>query len=271
MSWTTFLEAAPAAGHAVQIYDDLDELTGSVGRFLAAGFQAGEPAIIIPAEDHREAFARELESRGWDADRLQRQGLLTCLDADTTLAALLEEEGPSPDRFEQVVGGAVDAVARRHPEKTIRAFGEMVDLLWRLGRNRDAIALEELWNRLAETRRFALLCGYRLDIFDVRVQADALPEIFRVHTHPRPAADTSRLADAVDKALTEIVGPVDAGQIYLEVAQRVPRSSLPRAEVVLMWLSEQATPTATEILDRARMHYVKSRAPRARRSPVAAG
>jgi len=34
MSWTTFLETAPAADHAVQVYDDLAELAHSVGRYL---------------------------------------------------------------------------------------------------------------------------------------------------------------------------------------------------------------------------------------------
>ena len=62
-------------------------------------------------------------------DELQRQGLLTACDADETLAAFLDDGIPSADLFEQAVGGVVDAVARRHPQKTIRAFGEMVDIL----------------------------------------------------------------------------------------------------------------------------------------------
>ena len=64
MSWTTFIETAPAAKHAVQIYDHLDELAVSVGRFLDAGFKVGQPAIVIATAAHREAFARKLESSG---------------------------------------------------------------------------------------------------------------------------------------------------------------------------------------------------------------
>jgi len=41
MSWTTFLDQACPAEHAVQVYMDLDELAISVGRFLDAGFRAG--------------------------------------------------------------------------------------------------------------------------------------------------------------------------------------------------------------------------------------
>src|SRR3954469_4500066 len=112
MNWTTFLESAPPAGHGVQLYIELDELAVSVGRFLDAGFRAGEPALVIATAGHKQAFYDELERHGWRLDELQEQGLLTHRDANETLAALLEGEMPSADRFPQVIGSAVDAVAR---------------------------------------------------------------------------------------------------------------------------------------------------------------
>jgi MEDS: MEthanogen/methylotroph, DcmR Sensory domain len=259
MSWTTFLEAAPAADHAVQVYDELAELAASVGRYLDAGFRRGEPAVLIATAAHRRVFAAELESRGWDIDQLEGKGLLVCRNGQDTLDAFMDGETPSAERFEQVVGGVIDDLAARFPDKTIRAFGEMVDLLWRQGNEAGAIALEELWNELAENRRFALLCGYHLDIFDLDVQTSALPEIIRVHTHPRPAADTPRLAAALDRALAEVLGPFEAGRIYLQVAEQVPRTQLPRSQAVLMWLSHQHTSTAQQVLDRVRTHYTSLR------------
>ena len=259
MSWTTFLEAAPAADHAVQVYDDLNDLAGSVGSYLDAGFRRGEPAMVISTADHLQVFAAELEARGWHVDELEAEHLLICRDAQQTLDAFMHGDAPSAERFEDVVGGAIDDLAAHFPDKTIRAFGEMVDLLWKQGNEAGAIALEELWNELAESRRFALLCAYHLDIFDIDVQTSALPEIIRVHSHPRPAADTSRLAAAVDKALAETLGPLEAGQIYLQVAEQVPRTQLPRAQAVLMWLSQQQTPTAQQVLDRVRTHYMSLR------------
>ena len=111
----------------------------------------------------------------------------------------MDGDVPSGERFEDAVGGLLDEVARRFPEKTIRAFGEMVDLLFQRGQQATAIALEELWNRALESRRCALLCGYELDVFDLDTQTSALPEIIRTHTHPRPVADTARLAAAVHR------------------------------------------------------------------------
>jgi MEDS: MEthanogen/methylotroph, DcmR Sensory domain len=255
MSWTTFLESALPADHAVQVYLDLEELAASVGRFLDAGFRAGEPALVIVTPSHWQAFRSELERRGHDVDELQTQGSLTSYDADETLATFMDAEGPSADRFETVVGGAVDEVAGRFPDKTIRAFGEMVDLLFQRGNETAAISLEELWNRLLERRRVALLCGYELDVFDLEAQTSALPEIVRTHTHPRPVADTGRLAAAVHETLTDVVGSDAAARIYLRVAEEVPRTTLPRAQAVLMWLSRHEPTTAERVLQGARARY----------------
>jgi hypothetical protein len=131
----------------------------------------------------------------------------------------------------------------------------MVDLLWHRGNESGAIALEDLWNSLLTRRRLALLCGYRLDIFDLDVQTSALPAILRAHSHPRTAADTGRLAAAVDEALTQVLGAAGAGDVYLRVAERVPRTELPRAQAVLTWLSGEDSPTARRVLARARDHY----------------
>jgi hypothetical protein len=128
---------------------------------------------------------------------------------------------------------------------------------WRRGQERAAIALEELWNELAETRSFALLCGYHLDIFEVDVQREALPDLLRAHSHAHTVEEPSRLASAVDQALAEVIGPFQAARIYLDVAEHVPRGSLPRAQAVLSWLSSGEAPLAHEILQRARMHYAR--------------
>jgi hypothetical protein len=255
VTWASFIERAHPGDHGVQVYADLDDLAVSVGRFLSAGFRHGQPAIVIADPAHRRRFSEELVARAFDPTALQRDGRLVVRDAEETLAVLLEHDRPSPERFEQVIAGVLDETAARFPGKAIRVFGEMVDILWCRGRQDAAIALEELWNELAERRTFALLCGYRLDIFDIDVQAGGLPEILRTHSHARPSADPARLSAAVDRALAEAVGPVAAARTYLDVAERVPRGAVPRAQALLTWLSETDTTLASEVLERARMRY----------------
>ena len=255
MSWRTFIDSPAVGDHGVQVYDGVEDLADSVGRFLQAGFAADAPAIVIATADNREAIEGELRARGLDPVALEEGGLLNCRDATETLASFMEAELPSPERFESVVGGLVDEIAAQFPDATIHAFGEMVDILWGRGQAEAAIALEELWNDLARTRRFALLCGYQLDIFDVSVQTGVLPAVFHVHTHAQPAYDAARLSTAVDHALTDVLGPIETARIYLDVAENVPRNSIPRAQAVLAWLSEKNTALATDVLDRARKHY----------------
>lgn len=258
MSWSTFLENAPPNGHAVQVYAELDELSSSVGRFLDAGFRVGEPALVIASGRHWEAFRAELERHGSAVADVQARGLLEYRDADETLAAFMEGDVPSADRFADSVGRLLDEVQARFPEQTVRAFGEMVDILFQRGHRAAAIAVEELWNRLLESRKCALLCAYGLDIFDLEAQASVLPEIVRAHTHPRPVADTARLGSAVHEALTDVLGPDAAAWIYLKVAEAVPRTALPRAQAVLMWLSRHQPSTARRVLQGARARYTQT-------------
>lgn len=255
MTWSTFLESAPPAEHGVQIYLDVDELASSVGRFLAAGFEAGEPGVVIATAAHRSVIVAELERRGQEVAEAQEHGLLRWCDAADMLPAIMDGDAPSPERFESVVGSLLDEVGHRFPGKTIRAFGELVDLLVQRGEEGAAIALEELWNGLLHTRRVALLCGYRLDVFDLDTQTSALPEILRTHTQPRPVADTSRLAAAVHETLTDVLGPDAAAWIYLRVAEDVPRTAVPRAQAVLMWLSRHRPGTARRVLQGVRARY----------------
>jgi hypothetical protein len=255
MSWATFIETAPRSDHAVQVYDRLDELVQSVVRYLEAGFAIGSPAIVIATEEHRRRFSRELDARSLEPAVFERDGLLTYRDAEETLNALMDGGLPSAERFDETVGILFEETAARFPGRTIRAFGEMVDLLCRRGDEDAAAALEGLWNLLARRRPFALLCGYRLDIFDIDVQKTALPDVLRAHNHARLAADTSRLAAALDRALTEVVGTRRAGRIYLEVAEQVPRGPVPRAHAVLAWLSAEDPLLAGRVLERVRSHY----------------
>jgi hypothetical protein len=258
-TWTAFVERAASSDHAVQLYDDVSELAQTVAAFLDAGFELGAPAIVIATADHRRHVDEALAAVGRDVDALERQGLLRQADAEEVLAALMEGELLSPERFAAVVGGMVDELARRFPGQTIRAFGEMVDVLWKGGDEHQAIALEELWNELAATRSFALLCGYHLDVFDLEVQRNGLPLVLGAHTHARPVAEPSRLAAAVDLALAELVGSVGAARVYLGAAENVPLGAMPRAQAVLGWLSTNDSALAAEILQRVRSHYARMR------------
>lgn len=260
MSWNGFLQESQSSDHGVQIYDEVSELTESVAAYLSAGFAQGEPAVVLATAEHWTSFADGLSRRGWDSAEMEAQGLLTVVDAESTLAAFMEDSSVSPARFEQVVGGLLDRVAGRHPGKRIRAFGEMVDLLSMRGRHKAAIELEGLWNELGRTRDFALLCGYRLDVFDPAFQVAALPAICAAHSHIRPAADPARLARAVDRALEDVLGPQEAEKVYLSIGDQIHEKRVPLAQLALMWISEHTPALADRVLEASRAHYEQAEA-----------
>jgi hypothetical protein len=247
VSWSRFIDAAPAAEHAVQIYHGQADLVSTVAPYLATGLVQGSPVLVIATAEHWRAFEPALPD---DAG-----GLLAVRDAHETLAAISDGGRVCADRFERHVGGLVDELAARFPGRTIRAFGEMVDLLWQRGEREEALALEELWNGLQQTRPVALLCAYCVDVFDVDVQTGGLADVFRLHTHARPVPDTAKLSAALDQALSEVVGPSRAARVYLDVAHAVPRGSVPRAQAVLSWLCAHDRSTAVAVLARTRAHY----------------
>jgi hypothetical protein len=252
--WVEFLRAPGDAAHAVQVYDELEELAESVVAYLATGFAAGVPAVVLATADHQETFNRSLAGAGWDAEALGTAGLLVALDAEETLSSLFHDGRLSAAAFEHVVARVVDRLAERAPGQRVRVFGEIVDLLTALGEHNAAAELEERWNELAKTRRVSRLCGYRLDVFDWASQ-QMLPAVCSTHTHVRPAYSMARLDHAVHAALDEVLGAANARIVRDIVSEDAQHSSAPSSEQVLMWVSSRMPRHAERVLAAAKAKY----------------
>jgi len=166
--------------HAVRFYEDERSLCRIVADFLGDGLVAGEPVVVIATPVHRDGIARALEALSFDISRLQANRELLIFDADQTLATFMIDGVPDPDAFRQSIGGMLEAATAGRPEATVRAYGEMVDCLWKNDAADAAIRLEVLWNELATTRAFSLLCGYSIGNF---YKHGAYEQICGEHTH----------------------------------------------------------------------------------------
>lgn len=176
----------PATGsnlhhHAVQFYGNEESLFTTVAGFLGDGLVAHEPAIIIATPGHCAAIERHLSGRLIDCDQARRTGDLVMLDAEEMLDQFMIGDAPDPELFEETVGLIVQQMLDGRGRIVVRAYGEMVDVLWKQGRTESAIKLEILWNKLALKYRFALLCGYAMGNF--YKQAKQLDDICAQHTH----------------------------------------------------------------------------------------
>jgi signal transduction histidine kinase len=204
------------AAHLVQFYEAEEFLHGVVADYLAEGIAAGEAAVVIATPEHREGFAAALRTRGFDPDSLVQMRRLTMLDARQTLNAFMA--GGMPDRacFHAAMSAALAAASQGGIAGGVRAYGEMVDVLWRDGRPQAAIRLEELWNELAETRAFTLLCAYPMSNFDQESDAALFEHVCRAHGRVSPterygqtegdarAMEISRLQQRAEALETEI-------------------------------------------------------------------
>jgi hypothetical protein len=148
--------------HAVQFYSRDEHLVSTVATFIAGGFAHGQPGIVVATPEHLAGVLRELKARLIDVDRARRTRELVVLDAQATLAAFMDGAVPNAKRFEQQVVPLLQQLLKGREAQGIRAYGEMVNLLWQQGLPKAAIQLEKLWNKLANRFGFQLLCGYSM-------------------------------------------------------------------------------------------------------------
>jgi hypothetical protein len=167
--------------HAVQFYGNDSELLETVGTFLSEGLAAGQPAIVIATKDHRGAIEQALEAHRIDVTAARHLGDLVMLDAEEMLATFMVDHAPVGSLFRRSVGDVIEQTLRGRERTPVRAYGEMVNVLWKQGRTEAAIRLEVLWNNLAETHAFSLLCGYAIGNF--YKQTDRLKEVCDLHSY----------------------------------------------------------------------------------------
>jgi hypothetical protein len=157
--------SAPAEYHAVRFYESDSSLARIVAEFLHEGFNAGSPGIVVSTANQRAEIIRELTDRSLDVAELQRSHDLLLLDAVETLSTFMVDGKPNPRQFRDHMCQVIETVCRGRTNRTVRIFGQMVDVLWQAGERDAAIRLEVHWNRLAETQAFSLLCGYTMGNF----------------------------------------------------------------------------------------------------------
>ena len=168
--------------HAVQFYKDETSLAATVAQFLADGLSAGQPGLVIATPSHSESIVRELAARGLDVDALRTTGELRFFDARKMLASFMVEDMPDPGMFRSNVGDVIEKLCAGRTPCPIRAYGEMVDLLWQEGNADGAIKLEILWNQLAATYDFSLLCGYAFGHFYKETRDPRYHDVVAQHT-----------------------------------------------------------------------------------------
>jgi hypothetical protein len=183
-SWTELLDRAEPGEHVVQLYGvDEQLLARNVSRYLAEGLKRGDGLILIATSLHADSILGQLRDATSEVASALREGRLVSLDAAATLARFMCDGQPDRAMFETVIGGVLREVRARATSGKVRAFGEMVGLLWAGGNRLAAILLEDYWNDLMKGNDFSLFCGYPIDLFGDLSEMEGLHSVLSTHTH----------------------------------------------------------------------------------------
>lgn len=214
LDWNEF----GASDHFVQFYETDAYLVESVSGFLTPALIAGAGAIAIATPDHRKRIEKKLKARGIDVSEAVGRGQYVALDAAETLAKFMDGDSPDPVRFRKVVGEVIARLAEEWPR--VRAFGEMVALLWEEGNRDAACRLELLWNDLAKEHSFSLFCAYPLSEFSDEMDGAPFSEVCKCHSRVIPAESYAALSTPEEQLRAISVLQQKAKALEAEVAQR---------------------------------------------------
>jgi hypothetical protein len=100
---------------------------------------------------------------------------------------------PDENLFNNTVSEIIFKAGCRN--RRVRAFGEMVALLWAQGHNGATVQLEHLWNKFCQKQSFSLFCAYPKSGFTKNIN-DSITEICGCH---------SKMIDGSKKSMTEVL------------------------------------------------------------------
>ncbi|HWZ60341.1 MAG TPA: histidine kinase dimerization/phospho-acceptor domain-containing protein, partial [Gemmatimonadaceae bacterium] len=206
----TIMPSRVTPSHVVQFYEHERHLSVVVADFLLAGLAAGQPTVVMATESHRRAFAR----------RVRTSGPCVWLDAREMLGTFMVGATPDRERFRAAIGGVLERSLQQSGQDTVWTYGEMVDVLWKDGNVEGALRVEELWNELALTHRFVLLCAYGIGNFSKASDAGDMARLCQAHGRVVPTETYTEFDEA--SGLREIaLLQQQARALKTEIADRV--------------------------------------------------
>jgi CheY-like chemotaxis protein len=160
-------EAKAPRCHEVLFYPDEAVFVDSFVRFIASAVDAGDVAIVLVTQTHRDVLDQRLKAQGLDIDAALREGTYLPLDIAETLSTFMINDMPDSSRFvkarDDLIRRAAKAGKREHPR--IVACGECAPHLLREGKADAAIRVEQLWDQLVTKYAVDTLCAYPLSSF----------------------------------------------------------------------------------------------------------
>lgn len=170
-------EIAPC-DHLVQVYENEKIFLDTLEGFAGTGFLANDSVVIIATSKHLDALNSRLRSQGFDLNTLISADQYIPIDAKDLLSVLVVDGWIDENIFNSFITEIVNRAKQRNGK--VRAFGEMVAVLWGQGNCGATVQLENLWNQLHEKSPFSLFCAYPKTGFS-QSASDSIDSICKQH------------------------------------------------------------------------------------------
>ena len=175
----TFWKEKAVCSHVVQIYESEEAFLSLLEGFVTDGFATGDNVVLIATEAHLNGLAKRLQAAGSDIEKLKELGQYLPFNAEEVLAKFMVNNWPDYSLFMQTINKVFEQASKN--KRPVRAFGEMVAILWEQGKSGSTIMLEQLWNMYGEKEPFSLLCAYPKSSFPEGSEV-SLQNICKHHT-----------------------------------------------------------------------------------------
>jgi hypothetical protein len=175
-------EMAPCE-HFVQIYEHDDVFLDALQGFIEGGLRAGDGCIVIATVSHLQGLEQRLAANGVDVEAERARGGYMPVAAAAALERFMVRGWPDEKLFRAMVGELLSTA--RGSGRRVRAFGEMVALMWAQGHKEAVMKLENMWHTLCRDEAFSLFCAYPRAGFTAEM-ADGMREVCEVHSRVLP-------------------------------------------------------------------------------------
>lgn len=134
-------EIAPC-DQLVQIYQDKRVFIETLEGFAGAGLSSGDSVIINATEQHLHMLEARLRKQGFDISALSLTGRYTGTEVIKALSAFMVNNWPDEALFTSLFTGLL--INAKQSNDRVRAFAEMVAVLWQQRFNGATVHLESL-------------------------------------------------------------------------------------------------------------------------------
>ena len=185
-------EIAPS-DHVLQIYENDGVFLDALAGFVGGGINANDCCVVIATNKHLHALESRLQDYGIHIKDLVSEKRYIPLIAEEVLSRFMINGWPDEHLFNKTISSILKKDGGKQNIK-IRAFGEMVAILWAQGNNGATVQLEHLWNQFCKQNDFCLFCAYPKSGFTNNIN-ESLDHICCAH---------SKMIAGTEKQLTEI-------------------------------------------------------------------